>query len=174
VPAALLPEPAAVPVHIADLPGSGLGFTNVATGEIWIDRDAAGYGWSTAAVSGDRPVLASGVSAERFDLETVLAHEVGHLLGIADLPPNPDRPADLMDQTLAPGEVRWPSALDVRLAAGAANFNGPEAPSDSIASVPSPASLDGVAVPFPGTFGWDGTVTGASSWALFDLRPFQW
>jgi hypothetical protein len=174
VPAALSPEPTAIGVRIADLPGSGLGFTNVATREIWIDRNAAGFGWSTAAVPVELPVLGAPAPVERFDLETVLAHEVGHLLGIADLTPSLDRPADLMDQTLAPGEVRLPSALDVRLAARATGFNSPEAPSDSIASVTPPASLDGIAVPLPGTFGWDGTVTGASSWALFDQWPLQW
>jgi hypothetical protein len=100
---ALLPAIQAIHVHLADLPGSGLGFTDAATDQIWLDKSAAGYGWNPGRGG--------------FDFKTVLAHEVGHLLGIADLQASTSGPADLMRQTIAPGEVRRPSALDVRLAA---------------------------------------------------------
>jgi hypothetical protein len=102
VPAGLLPAAHAIHVHLADLPGSGLGFTDAARDEIWLDKTAAGYGWTPARGG--------------FDLRTVVAHEVGHLLGIADLPAGTSGPADLMNQTIAPGDVRRPSALDLRLA----------------------------------------------------------
>jgi hypothetical protein len=115
VPAAVVPAARTVSVHIADLPGSGLGFTDVPTGQIWLDRDAAGYGWGV----------------EGYDLDTVLAHEVGHLLGVADFVPDVDRAADLMDQTLAPGEVRTPSPVDVRLALGSGR---------SVDPIPTPAT----------------------------------
>jgi hypothetical protein len=103
VPTALLPAIQAVHIHLADLPDSGLGFTDAATDQIWLDKTAAGYGWNPGRGG--------------FDLKTVLAHEAGHLLGIADLQAGTSRPADLMSQTIAPGELRRPSALDVRLVA---------------------------------------------------------
>jgi uncharacterized repeat protein (TIGR01451 family) len=58
---------ARVTIHIGDLPRSELGFT--AGGEIWLDRTAADWGWST-----------DGAPA-RMSLATVIAHELGHVLG---------------------------------------------------------------------------------------------
>jgi hypothetical protein len=160
VPAALLPAARAVTVHIADLPGSGLGFTDTASGQVWLDADAAGYGWSPAAGG--------------FDLRTVLAHEVGHLLGIPDLPPDTARSADLMDQTIAPGEVRRPSALDVGIATPTAVS---KAPTDSPAA--DPAALNGLAISNgvlatpPGLFGWGGADDGEVQRAAFDQKPYD-
>ena len=51
---------------------------------IWIDRDAAGYGWFLDPTPGDdREFTLPGDQGEqgRIDLLTVLAHEMGHLLG---------------------------------------------------------------------------------------------
>jgi hypothetical protein len=160
VPAALLPEPRAVTVHIADLPGSGLGFTDTASDQVWLDADAAGYGWSPAAGG--------------FDLRTVLAHEVGHLLGIPDLPPDTTRSADLMDQAIAPGEVRRPSALDVGIATPTA------VPKAATESPPAgPAALNGLAISNlvlatpPVLFTWGGADDGDGWRAVYDQKPYD-
>jgi hypothetical protein len=141
VPAALLPDPATVRVHIADLPGSGLGFTNPSTDEIWLDGNAAGYGWAPHHGG--------------FDLGTVLAHEVGHLLGVADLPSGTGGAADLMDQNIAPGEVRRPSALDVRLVTVPAHTAPAAEPTSGAraASLGPVSALVGVAIPLSGAGG---------------------
>ncbi|MDA8435225.1 MAG: hypothetical protein M0Z98_04495, partial [Actinomycetales bacterium] len=56
-------------VVVADLPGLELAEADGRT--IRVDADAAGWGWSAAAT----------VRPGRMDLLTVLAHEVGHVLG---------------------------------------------------------------------------------------------
>lgn len=80
-----------VKVHIADLPGNQLGYAQGRT--MWIDVDAAGYGWFVDQTPYDdreflKRVAARGLGAtttspayNRSDLLTVVMHEMGHLLG---------------------------------------------------------------------------------------------
>src|SRR5439155_27279483 len=81
-----------VPVHVASISRGWLGLTS--NGEIWIDRTAAGWGWSTGATP----------AADRMDLLTVVSHEFGHVLGLAPTP------AGVMAVTLAPGVRQLPEA----------------------------------------------------------------
>jgi hypothetical protein len=61
-------------ISIEDLGGDALAYTEGST--ILIDTDAAGHGWF---IDRSRPGFGSGM-----DLRTVMTHEVGNLLGIAD------------------------------------------------------------------------------------------
>jgi hypothetical protein len=80
---------------ITDLPGAMLGDTVGNT--IYIDSNAAGYGWS----------LGQHVAPSKVDLLTVVSHELGHELGLADVATE-SHPGDVMDDTLAPGLRRLP------------------------------------------------------------------
>jgi uncharacterized repeat protein (TIGR01451 family) len=79
-----------VTVHIGDLPRAELGFRS--GGDIWIDRTAAGWGWS---VNG---------SPAGMDLTTVVTHELGHVLGFEH------GDAGVMEAALAPGVRLAPEA----------------------------------------------------------------
>src|SRR5262249_3125005 len=57
-------------VHVANLYRGELGLAS-AWGEVWIDRTAAGWGWS----------LDANPAQGRMDLLTVVTHELGHVLG---------------------------------------------------------------------------------------------
>src|SRR5262249_22446976 len=72
-------------VYVADLPDNQLGLED--DGEIWIDQNAAGWGWT----------LGGSPAQGRMDLATVVTHEIGHALGFghSDL--------GVMEAALTPG-----------------------------------------------------------------------
>lgn len=68
-------------IRIADLGGTTLGLASGNT--IWLDDNAAGWGWFYPTPGDDSKFTTPGNQGEmhRIDLLTVLMHEIGHLLG---------------------------------------------------------------------------------------------
>src|SRR5262249_27462699 len=92
-----------VEVRIGDLGGLTLG--QAAGGVIWLDYNAAGWGWFVDATPwDDSEVRTPGDQGERgrMDLLTGLMHEGGHLLG------HDHEEAGLMAQTLSAGTRKDP------------------------------------------------------------------
>jgi hypothetical protein len=67
---------------------------------IWLDASGAGLGWHTPLLTPN-----SQLPASSYDLLTVLTHELGHVLGHADLDPQ-HHPDHLMAAVLQPGTAR--------------------------------------------------------------------
>jgi N,N-dimethylformamidase beta subunit-like, C-terminal/Concanavalin A-like lectin/glucanases superfamily/Bacterial Ig-like domain/Bacterial Ig domain/Calx-beta domain len=76
----------AVRVEVMDLPGPTLGLASGAV--IYLDANAAGHGWFLDPTPWEDSEFAAGLTsspaAARVDLLTVLAHEMGHILGLDD------------------------------------------------------------------------------------------
>lgn len=98
---------AEVQVRVIDLEGDALGRASGDT--IYLDQDAAGFGWFIDATPLDHSefqidsqlsliALPASEAAGRIDLWTVLQHELGHLLGESH------STNGVMESTLAPGE----------------------------------------------------------------------
>jgi uncharacterized repeat protein (TIGR01451 family) len=90
-----------MPVRIADLGGGYLGLQHPST--IWIDDDAAGWGWFVDPTPGDDAEFTTpGDQGEqgRMDLLSVLMHEIGHVLG------REHEEDGVMQETLAAGQRR--------------------------------------------------------------------
>lgn len=117
-PAFLRRRIAGATVHVADLPGSLLGITN--GDEIWLDDNAAGYGWyvdrtpryagafAMADGPSERIALPGSPAYGHADLLTAVTHEVAHLLGLPDLPPGVE-PQDVMALTIGLSTRRFPA-----------------------------------------------------------------
>ena len=111
--------------RISNLPGSYLGETE--GDKIYIDSNAAGYGWFVdptptrdeefAATSAKQRLKAIDPRAvDRIDLLTVVEHELGHILGLKDLNTSTD---DLMSGVLGVGvrrDLSHQDAVDAALA----------------------------------------------------------
>jgi hypothetical protein len=96
-----------VAVGIADFHGPWLGMAF--PGAIWIDQDAAGYGWYIDATPGGGsafPAVPGSPAYGKVDLLTVVEHELGHELGLDDTPTG-----GLMAVFLPTGTRRLPAAL---------------------------------------------------------------
>jgi hypothetical protein len=104
-----------VDVRIVDLPGSGLGLAAADT--IWLDRDAAGHGWFVDQTPADTSDLRGTelipFYAGEVDLLTVMAHELGHVLGYDDSGTD-----GLMAEYLGTGVRRLPTPQDMENAMG--------------------------------------------------------
>ena len=100
-----------IQIHVADLSGSALGIAS-SSNRIWIDRDAAGYGWNIASTSGG------------MDLLSAVTHEFGHKLGLQH-----DHPDSVMAASLIPtGAPLGMSALeDINLSLTSAPVREPDA-----------------------------------------------
>ncbi len=97
---------------VRDLPDGLLGLSG--EGIVQIDDDAAGYGWSLLAgrrfERQDRFSVNTGDGG--FDLLTVVAHELGHVIGLGDLD-HSTHSRGLMASVLAPGVRRLPQPTDL-------------------------------------------------------------
>ncbi|HPM79952.1 MAG TPA: SdrD B-like domain-containing protein, partial [Candidatus Anammoximicrobium sp.] len=132
---------ASVEVIVADLPPGVLGLAAMHGQTVWIDVDANGVGWFIDATPwadeefeagiGGQSVGATWASRGGVDLLTVLAHELGHLLGHED--DDDDSDSSLMDFALPPGVRRLTlPAVDLQASAAA----GGEDPGSRLVSAP--------------------------------------
>lgn len=107
-----------VNIKIADLPNGELGYTSInadGTPLITIDAHGAGTGWyvdpminnqSVFTPDGNGELMAlDGAAKYRYDLLTVVEHEMGHVLGYSDISGN-DPSHNIMDAVLPVGVRR--------------------------------------------------------------------
>ena len=124
-----------VSFQISDLRSLGLlGTTPINGHTVTIDATGAGYGWYIDATPSDDngfvvsnvastqlTATAGSAAAGHYDLLTVVMHELGHVLGKADVP-NASAPGNLMDTVLSLGMRRLPTG-DVAMFTSGTNLS---------------------------------------------------
>lgn len=111
-----------VQFRIEDLQGLALGQTDAHT--IWLDSDAAGWGWFIdptpwqneeyrRSPDGSLTARQSSQAFGQMDLLTAVRHEMGHVLGYSHTQAD-DGHAELMDASLAAGVRKLPATASVR------------------------------------------------------------
>jgi hypothetical protein len=134
-----------ITVGIADFPGPWLGMAF--PGVIWIDQNAAGYGWyidPTPADDAEFPATPGSPAYGKVDLLTVVTHELGHELGFDDTAGN-----SLMGVFLTPGTRRIPAPAHPEAGSGSTLI---PAALVSVAGTLAPA---GAGTSRPAAFPWD-------------------
>ena len=119
-----------VTFQITDLRSQGLlGDTPIGGHVVTLDSTGAGYGWYIDATpNDDNGFVVSDVASTQlnatssaaighYDLLTVVMHELGHVLGEADVA-NASAPGNLMDMTLSLGVRRLPTGDTAVFTAG--------------------------------------------------------
>jgi hypothetical protein len=113
---------ALVPYFITDLPDTLLAIA--APEGILVDDDASGFGWfvdlspqddaefGEPNLNGEQLAIVAGPAVDGIDLLTVVAHELGHLLGLPDLDTD-SHAGHLMSERIVPGIRRQPSTYTV-------------------------------------------------------------
>jgi hypothetical protein len=116
-------------IQIMDLPGTTLGLATSTV--IWIDVDGAGHGWFVDSTPWDdsefSPETADASAAARVDLLTVLAHELGHQLGLADDYSTDPYTGNVMSWALPPGVRRIGLTVSGEQVAGKPTRTAPQA-----------------------------------------------
>jgi hypothetical protein len=144
-------------VMVIDLAGPTLGLADAGSQRIWLDANAAGYGWFVDAtplvdeeftLADDDVLKASAESglANRVDLLTVLAHELGHLLGLQDLASD-THAGELMADRLSTGVRRLPRLAAPRGAPTPAASHAAARAVDQVFAGTQSKSVDGVDAP---------------------------
>jgi len=95
---------------VTDLPGSLLGWAGADA--IYLDSDAAGYGWFVDPTPDAAEEFAAldARAVDRMDLLTVVSHELGHSLGLDDLDASSD---GIMSGVLGTGTRREPGVAEI-------------------------------------------------------------
>jgi hypothetical protein len=89
-----------VEVIVSDLPQTVLGLSSPTSNTIWLDVNGGGHGWQITGASSSTP--------GGMDLMTVISHELGHVLGLADLDAS-SHAGDLMSSRLNADVSRSPA-----------------------------------------------------------------